>query len=126
MRKATCHQIIVLPAHRCPCDFKIVSAPASLPSRKLRCIPPPLTRVPSCMSTREAAAGVACLQAGQIVDDELNRLLVNPLPPGVRLHAIIDACHSGSVLDLEYRAEFRDGAPVWTNEYSRRPSIYKV
>lgn len=37
-------------------------------------------------------------QAGQIIDDDLNRLLVNPLPPGVRLHAIIDACHSGSVL----------------------------
>ena len=30
-------------------------------------------------------------QAGQIVDDDLNRLLVNPLPPGVRLHAIIGA-----------------------------------
>lgn len=28
--------------------------------------------------------------------------------------------------DLEYRAEFQNGAPVWTNEYSRRPSIYKV
>jgi hypothetical protein len=41
------------------------------------------------------------------VDDDLNRLLVNPLPLGVRLHAIIDACHSGSVLDLEYRAEFQ-------------------
>ena len=60
------------------------------------------------------------------MDDDLNRLLVNPLPPGVRLHAIIDACHSGSVLDLEYRAEFRSSAPVWTNEYSRRPSVYKA
>ena len=66
------------------------------------------------------------LQAGQIVDDELNAVLVNPLGPGVRLHAVIDACHSGSVLDLEYRAEFRNGAPVWTNEFSRRPSVYKV
>lgn len=26
-----------------------------------------------------------------IEDDELNRLLVNPLPPGVRLHVIIGA-----------------------------------
>lgn len=66
------------------------------------------------------------LQGGQLVDDELNQLLVNPLPPGVRLHAIIDACHSGSVLDLEYRAEFQNGLPVWTNEYSKRPSVYKV
>ena len=42
----------------------------------------------------------ALRQAGQIVDDELCMLLVNPLPQGVRMHAIIDACHSGSVLDL--------------------------
>ncbi len=60
------------------------------------------------------------------MDDELNQLLVNPLRPGVRLHAIIDACHSGSVLDMEYRAEFHNGMPVWTNEFSKRPSIYKV
>ena len=29
-------------------------------------------------------------QAGFIVDDEINRLMVNPLPFGVRLHAIFD------------------------------------
>ncbi len=69
---------------------------------------------------------VCVLQGGQIVDDELNQLLVNPLRPGVRLHCIIDACHSGSVLDLEYRAEFQNGAPIWTNEYRNRPTIYKV
>lgn len=66
------------------------------------------------------------MQGGQIVDDELNQILVNPLGPGVKLHAIIDACHSGSVLDLEYRAEFQNGVPVWTNEYSKRPHVYKV
>ena len=38
-----------------------------------------------------------------IVDNELNQWMVNPLPPGVRLHAIIDACHSGSAMDLEFR-----------------------
>ena len=37
------------------------------------------------------------MQAGMITNDELNRVLVNRLPHGVRLHAIIDACHSGSV-----------------------------
>lgn len=46
---------------------------------------------------------IYCVQAGYVVDDEINRLLVNPLPVGVRLHAIIDACHSGSALDLEYK-----------------------
>jgi len=41
--------------------------------------------------------------AGQIVDNDLNQWMVNPLGPGVRLHAVIDACHSGSALDLEFR-----------------------
>lgn len=66
------------------------------------------------------------VQAGMIVDNELNRLLVNPLPSGVRLHAIIDACHSGSMLDLECRAEFKRGFANWQNEYRRRPKVYKV
>lgn len=30
-------------------------------------------------------------RAGQIVDDELNVVLVNPLPAGVKLHAVVDA-----------------------------------
>lgn len=44
---------------------------------------------------------------GMIVDDEINTAIVRPLPPGVKLHAIIDACHSGTVLDLPwlYRIE---------------------
>ncbi|KKA27494.1 hypothetical protein TD95_001799 [Thielaviopsis punctulata] len=40
--------------------------------------------------------------AGHIVDDEIHAALVSPLQPGVRLTAIVDACHSGSVLDLPY------------------------
>lgn len=39
---------------------------------------------------------------GMIVDDEINAALVRPLPPGVRLHALIDACHSGTVMDLPF------------------------
>ena len=66
------------------------------------------------------------MQAGMIVDDELNRLLVNPLPPGVRLHAIIDACHSGTALDLEYRCKVKSSGIHWKNEYTHRPSVYKV
>jgi hypothetical protein len=41
--------------------------------------------------------------AGEIVDDELNELLVAPLQPGVMLHCLIDACHSGTAMDLPYR-----------------------
>ena len=39
---------------------------------------------------------------GMIVDDEINATIVRPLPRGVRLHAFIDACHSGTVLDLPF------------------------
>jgi hypothetical protein len=35
-----------------------------------------------------------------IIDDELNEILCQPLPAGCTLYAVIDACHSGSMLDL--------------------------
>ncbi|KKY15580.1 putative peptidase c14 caspase catalytic [Diplodia seriata] len=41
-------------------------------------------------------------QAGHIVDDEMHRIMVQGLQPGVRLTAIFDSCHSGSALDLPY------------------------
>jgi hypothetical protein len=40
--------------------------------------------------------------ASHIVDDEMHRIMVKPLLPGVRLTAIFDSCHSGSALDLPY------------------------
>ncbi|XP_022762412.1 metacaspase-1-like [Durio zibethinus] len=39
-------------------------------------------------------------KAGLIVDNDLNSLIVRPLRKGVTLHAIVDACHSGTILDL--------------------------
>lgn len=39
---------------------------------------------------------------GPIIDDEINDTLVRPLPHGAKLHAIIDACYSGTVLDLPF------------------------
>jgi metacaspase-1 len=41
-------------------------------------------------------------QEGVILDDEINEIIVRPLPRGVKLHAIVDACHSGTVLDLPF------------------------
>ena len=41
-------------------------------------------------------------QVGHIVDDEMHRIMVKSLQPGVRLTAIFDSCHSGTALDLPY------------------------
>lgn len=41
--------------------------------------------------------------AGQITDDELHELLVQPLPEGAHLCFVADCCHSGSILDLPYQ-----------------------
>lgn len=59
--------------------------------------------------------------AGMIVDDEINELIVKPIPAGVKLHAIIDSCHSGTVLDLPYLCRMdRTGQYTW--EDHRPPS----
>ncbi|KAK0207237.1 caspase domain-containing protein [Armillaria fumosa] len=39
---------------------------------------------------------------GYIVDDDMHEIMVKPLPPGCRLTALFDCCHSGSALDLPY------------------------
>jgi hypothetical protein len=41
-------------------------------------------------------------KAGQITDDLLRATLIKPLKAGVKLTAIFDSCHSGTVLDLPY------------------------
>ncbi|CAL1137875.1 unnamed protein product [Cladocopium goreaui] len=40
---------------------------------------------------------------GMLVDDEINEMLVQPLPAGVRLTCFLDSCHSGGGLDLPYQ-----------------------
>ena len=54
-------------------------------------------------------------EAGEIVDDEMNALLVQQLPRGARLTAIFDSCHSATALDLptikqvfKYESEYSD------------------
>lgn len=41
-------------------------------------------------------------KSGCIRDDDIFQLLVSRLPQGVRLTALFDCCHSGSLLDLPY------------------------
>ncbi|XP_023552768.1 metacaspase-1-like [Cucurbita pepo subsp. pepo] len=63
--------------------------------------------------------------AGMIVDDEINATIVRPLPYGAKLHAIVDSCHSGTMLDLPFLCRMdRNGSYRW--EDHRPPSgVYK-
>ncbi|XP_039125644.1 metacaspase-1-like [Dioscorea cayenensis subsp. rotundata] len=62
---------------------------------------------------------------GMIVDDDINNILVRPLPTGVRLHAIVDSCHSGTVLDLPYLCKLsRTGSFQWEDQ-SNSSNTYK-
>jgi hypothetical protein len=45
-------------------------------------------------------------RAGMIVDDEIFDTLVAMLPPGAKLTAVMDCCHSGTGLDLPYTWNF--------------------
>ncbi|KAK4488565.1 hypothetical protein RD792_004331 [Penstemon davidsonii] len=62
---------------------------------------------------------------GMIVDDEINASIVRPLPHGVKLHAIIDACHSGTVLDLPFLCRMnRSGQYIW-EDHRPRSGVWK-
>ncbi|KZS87306.1 hypothetical protein SISNIDRAFT_471061 [Sistotremastrum niveocremeum HHB9708] len=51
-----------------------------------------------------------------ITDDDMHDILIRPLPPGCRLTALFDCCHSGTVLDLPYNI------PTSFHASSRSPS----
>ncbi|XP_060167877.1 metacaspase-1-like [Lycium barbarum] len=50
----------------------------------------------------ETICPLDCTTKGMITDNNINDILVKPLTPGVTLHAIIDSCHSGTILDLPW------------------------
>ncbi|KAM7273657.1 hypothetical protein ACFE04_028321 [Oxalis oulophora] len=57
---------------------------------------------------------------GMILDDEINTTIVRPLPRGVKLHAIIDACHSGTMLDLPFLCRMdKTGKYTWEDHRPR-------
>lgn len=50
----------------------------------------------------EAICPVDYRESGKILDDEVNAILVAPLPHGAILHSIMDTCFSGTLLDLPF------------------------
>ncbi|GKD04513.1 hypothetical protein Tco_1179487 [Tanacetum coccineum] len=56
--------------------------------------------------------------AGKILDDEVNTILVAPLPHGAKLHSIMDTCFSGTLLDLPYLCRInREGFYKWEDHH---------
>ena len=53
-----------------------------------------------------------------VLDDALNAVLVRGLPPGCVLHAVVDACHSGTALDLRFRTRWdrAQARHAWVDE----------
>ncbi|XP_048424736.1 metacaspase-1 isoform X7 [Pyrus x bretschneideri] len=50
----------------------------------------------------ETICPVDFMKEGMILDNDINETIVWPLEKGVTLHAIVDACNSGTILDLEH------------------------
>ncbi|OBZ65523.1 Metacaspase-1 [Grifola frondosa] len=61
-------------------------------------------------------------QHRMIIDNELRKWLVDPLPIGARLTAIFDSCHSGTLLDLDHYLCNRVFFP-WISKGTRRPRL---
>ncbi|KAF2294055.1 hypothetical protein GH714_007138 [Hevea brasiliensis] len=54
---------------------------------------------------------------GMIIDDEINDTIVRPIPKGAMLHAIIDSCYSGTILDLPFVCKMnREGYYIWEEQ----------
>ncbi|XP_045817722.1 metacaspase-3-like isoform X2 [Trifolium pratense] len=63
----------------------------------------------------ETICPVDFIREGMITDNEINSTIVEPLKNGVKLHAIIDACHSGTTLDLMHVYKKDNGNWKWMN-----------
>ena len=61
-----------------------------------------------------------------ISDDELFYYLIEPLPAGVKLTAVMDCCHSGSGLDLPYRWSTSRGHWMWSAKPGHRECVADV
>nr|XP_048337318.1 metacaspase-1-like isoform X2 [Ziziphus jujuba var. spinosa] len=64
----------------------------------------------------ETICPVDFVQEGMILDNDINTDIVKPLKKGVTLHAIVDACQSGTILDLvhvydHHKSKWEDNSP---------------
>nr|CAB3500619.1 unnamed protein product [Digitaria exilis] len=69
----------------------------------------------------EALCPMDAFQRGPILDDEINEAIVRPLVRGVRLHAVVDACYSATVLDLPFLCRVSKNG-YWRWEDHRPPT----
>lgn len=61
---------------------------------------------------------------GLIIDDEINSTIIRPLPQGVTLHTIMDACFSGTMVDLPLLCRVnKEGYYIWEDHSSKK--VYK-
>lgn len=61
----------------------------------------------------------------RIVDNELKKTLVDPLPPGCSLTAIFDTCHSGTILDLPHHHCNRIYVPWMSKSRRKTRTMYE-
>jgi hypothetical protein len=58
----------------------------------------------------EALVPLDCKKNGIILDDELHEKYLRRLPKNVNVFALMDCCHSGTILDLQYKYKHNGGA----------------
>ncbi|KAG5000527.1 hypothetical protein JHK87_021599 [Glycine soja] len=69
----------------------------------------------------EAICPVDYEHEGKILDDEINATIVRPLPRGAKLHALVDTCFSGTILDLPFMCRMnRKGYYGWEDQRNPR------
>ncbi|XP_076886689.1 metacaspase-1-like [Bidens hawaiensis] len=62
---------------------------------------------------------------GMIVDDEINATIVRPLPRGVKLHAIVDSCYSGTILDLPFLCRMTQSGHYSWEDHRPKSGLWK-
>jgi metacaspase-1 len=72
----------------------------------------------------EALMPVDYMSAGEIIDDEIFRLLLIPMPKNVTVTALFDCCHSGTILDLPF--EYSIDKPECDYDSVKFPHMHMV